>query len=366
MRWWLILNGFLALTAQTPYEWPLGKGFPRPSVPAANPMSAAKVELGRHLFYDERMSVNGKQACASCHRQDLAFTDGKPRGEGATGERHSRGSMSLVNVAYAPSLTWANPVLTALEEQALVPIQGFDPIELGLRQGEETNRFLSLVRQDALYRRLFAAAFPDDRDRFTLDNVTKAIAAFERSIVSTRSPYDRYRYGGDRDAISESAKRGEILFFSSQKAGCFQCHGGWNFSGPIRFEGGPQPEAVFHNTGLYNLEGYAAKNTGLHQHSGRQEDVGKFRTPTLRNVELTGPYMHDGSIATLEEVIDHYAAGGRAAGNPNKSSILRGFQLSAQEKQDLIEFLRSLTDRELLRDPRWSNPWPQTGRSSGK
>lgn len=329
-----VLTILVALQAHSAdYEWYLSKGFPRPDVPAGNRMSIAKVELGRHLFYDQRMSVNGKQSCGTCHRQELAFTDGKARGEGATGQVHPRGSMSLVNVAYAPLLTWANPRLSALEEQALVPILGVDPVELGLEG--HTDRFLSQLRQDPLYQRLFAAAFPEIPIPYSLDNVTKAIAAFERTIVSTRSPYDLYRYGGDPDAISESARRGEILFFSSQRAGCFQCHGGWNFSGPVRFEGSGQPEVEFHDTGL----------------------KGKFRTPTLRNIELTAPYMHDGSISTLEEVIDHYAAGGRDTENPNKSSILRGFQVSPQEKRDLIEFLRSLTDRELLRDARWSNPW---------
>jgi cytochrome c peroxidase len=328
------------------YAWTLGKGFPRPPVPADNPMSAAKVELGRHLFYDVRLSVNGKQSCGSCHRQELAFTDGKPRGEGATGEKHTRGSMSLVNIAYAPSLTWANPGLTSLEAQALVPIRGDDPVELGLQGAED--------------RRLFATAFPGNAAPYTLDHVTKAIAAFERSIVSTRSAYDRYRYGGDRNAISDAAKRGEIIFFSSSKGGCFQCHGGWNFSGPVRFEGGDEPESVFHNTGLYALEGpssYHPRNTGVHQHSSRRQDIGKFRAPTLRNIALTAPYMHDGGIATLEEVIDHYAAGGRAPDNPNKSTILRGFRITPEEKHDLVEFLRSLTDRELLSDPRWSDPW---------
>lgn len=366
MRWLAVVAIATSLVAAD-YDWSLSKGFPRPDAPVTNRMSSAKVELGRHLFYDERMSVNGKQSCGSCHRQELAFTDGRARGEGTTGQIHPRGSMSLVNVAYAPLLTWANPNLSALEEQALVPILGVHPIELGL-QGI-TDRYRAQLRQDSTYQRLFAVAFPEDADSYSLDNITKAIASFERSIVSTRSPYDRYRYGGDRDGISEAAKRGEILFFSSQRAGCFQCHGGWNFSGPVRFEGSIQPEVAFHNTGLYNVAGaisYPSNNTGLHQHSGRPEDVGKFRAPTLRNIELTAPYMHDGSVATLEDVIDHYAAGGRAPGNPNKSSILRGFQVSPGEKRDLVEFLRSLTDRELLLDPRWSNPWPSAGRNSVK
>lgn len=343
------------------FDWKLAKGFPVPAVPVDNPMSASRVELGRHLFYDQRLSVNEKQSCASCHKQELAFTDGKARGEGTTGEIHPRSSMSLVNVGYASALTWANPKLDSLEEQALVPMFGTDPVELGPKGAEE--KILQKIQKDSVYQKLFSKTFPSDENPFTIQNITKAIAAFERSIVSTRSPYDRYRYGGEPNAISDAAKRGEKVYFSSEKAGCFQCHGGWNFSGSVRYAGGPVPEIEFHNTGLYNLSGeysYPERNTGIHQFTGKPEDIGKFRAPSLRNIAVTAPYMHDGSIASLEQVIDHYSAGGRSAGNPNKSSIIRGFQLTAQEKSDLIEFLKSLTDEELLKDSRWSNPWPGT------
>ncbi len=316
-------------------------------------MSVAKIELGRHLFYDTRLSVNGTLSCAGCHRQELAFTDGLARAKGATGELHPRSSMSLVNIAYAPALTWADPKLDSLEQQALVPVLGTEPVELGLRGQEE--KVLQELQRLPVYQRLFAAAFPGEDDPFRLENVTKALAAFQRTIISTRSPYDRYRYGGEESAISSAAKRGEVLFFSGENAGCFQCHGGWNFSGPVRWEGGPAVEPEFHNTGLY--EKYPAPNTGLKRQTGNPLDAGKFRAPTLRNIAVTAPYMHDGSIATLEEAIEHYAKGGRAAASPNKSTILRPFRLTAAEKADLIEFLRSLTDEELLRDPRWSNPW---------
>src|SRR5580658_2415793 len=146
-----------------------------------------------------------------------------------------RASMSLVNVAYVPFLTWANPTITSLEEQALVPMLSEEPIELGLKRHEQ--EFLDAVRRDLVYQKLFPQAFPGTSDFYTISNVTKAIAAFERTIISMRSPYDRYRWGGDPSAISDAAKRGEILFFSSERAGCFQCHAGWNFSGAIRFEG---------------------------------------------------------------------------------------------------------------------------------
>jgi cytochrome c peroxidase len=203
------------------FNWTIPAGFPRPVVPAANPMSVAKVQLGRYLFYDQRLSVNGNASCGTCHRQELAFTDGRPHAEGTTGQHHPRSSMSLVNVAYNPRLTWADPYATSLEDQALVPMLGIDPVELGLKGHEP--ELLASLRSDPLYQGLFRQAFPDVGDAFTLPNVTKAIAAFERSIVSMRSPYDRYRWGGDPAAISDAAKRGEVLFFSSERAGCFQC-----------------------------------------------------------------------------------------------------------------------------------------------
>lgn len=350
----ITLAAALALSAAD-WVWQLPAGFPPPPVPADNSMTRAKVDLGRFLFYDKRMSVNGTQSCASCHRQELAFTDGRARAEGATGQLHPRSSMSLVNVAYAPALNWAHPTLDSLEEQALVPMLGEDPVELGLKGRER--EFLDLVKSDPVYQRLFRSAFPGE-DEVTLRNVTRALAAFERSIISMRSPYDRYRWGGEPNAISDAAKRGEILFSSSERAGCFQCHGGWNFSAvrvaATRARMG-EGNVFFNNAAT----SYEAPNRGVYEHTGRDEDLGKFRAPTLRNIALTAPYMHDGSIPTLEAVIDQYAAGGKVP-HKNKSSTLRGFQLSAGDKRDLVEFLRSLTDDELLRDARWSNPWPQT------
>jgi cytochrome c peroxidase len=359
MRLRIVVVGF-ALTAgllAAGFDWNLPEGFPRPAIPSDNPMSTAKVELGRFLFYDKRISFNGKESCGSCHRQELAFTDGRAHAEGTTGQLHPRSSMSLVNVAYAPHLTWANPTLTSLEEQALTPMLGENPVELGLK-GHEPEFFQS-IRADPVYRQLFPQAFPGETDFYTLRNVTKAIAAFERTIISVRSPYDRYRWGGDASAISEAAKRGELFFSSSERGGCFQCHGGWTFSGGIRFEGSKlssnneQERGGFFNTGV---SAYEAPNRGVYEQTHRAEDIGKFRAPTLRSIAVTGPYMHDGSIGTLEEVIDHYAAGGRFD-HPNKTHILRRFSLTSTDREDLVEFLKSLTDEQLLHDPRWSDPW---------
>jgi len=278
--------------AQTPYKWDLPTGFPKPRVPIDNPMTDAKVELGRRLFYDQRMSSTGTQSCATCHIQSLAFTDGKPRAEGSTGEKHPRGSMSLVNIAYAPVLTWLDQGLHTLEEQARVPMFGNHPVELGMDEGGE--KFLAIVRADPKYQRLFGT------DSITLDSIVKALACFERSIVSARSPYDRYHFDRDDTAISAAARHGEVLFFSTGFS-CFRCHGGPNFT-------------------------------------GRPENEGEFKAPTLRNIAVTAPYMHDGSVATLEEAVTHHSP------------------MTAGERSDIIEFLRTLTDEALLHDPRFSRP----------
>lgn len=348
------------------YAWNLPKGFPKPPVPADNPMTAAKVELGRYLFYDVRTSVNGKSSCATCHQQRLAFTDGRAVSVGTTGEFHPRNAMSLVNVAYSASLTWSNPQLTRLEDQALVPMYGVHPVELGLRKDDG---FLPILHQDSRYRERFARAFPAESAPITLVNVTKALASFERSIISARSPYDRYHYGGDDNAVSESAKRGEILFFN-QHLSCFRCHGGFDFSDSTVSQNNQSREVEYHNTGLYNLAGHLSfpmPNLGIYEYTKNIADVGKFKAPTLRNIAVTAPYMHDGSIATLDDVISHYAAGGRTissgpnAGighdNPSKDPLIHGFEISTQDRLDLIAFLNCLTDRELLNDPKFSNPW---------
>jgi cytochrome c peroxidase len=344
----------------------LPKGFPKPYVPADNPMTAAKVELGRYLFYDSRMSVNGKTSCATCHKQELAFTDGRALGVGTTGEMHSRSAMSLVNVAYSAALTWSNPEMKKLEDQALVPMFGDHPIELGLREGDG---FSPALRSDPKYQVLFERAFPGDADRFTVRNITRALASFERTIISARSSYDRYHYDRDDSAVSDSAKRGEILFFN-QHLSCFRCHGGFNFSDATVSESNAGRPVEFHNTGLYNIAGtlsYPAPNVGTYEYTKIASDVGRFKAPTLRNIAITAPYMHDGSIPTLERVLDHYAAGGRSiesgpnAGighnNPNKDHLIGGFELSLLDRADLIAFLESLTDDAVLHDRRFSNPW---------
>jgi cytochrome c peroxidase len=336
------------------YELALPLGFPEPWVPPDNPMSEEKVALGRALFFEKRLSGNGTMACASCHERARGFADGKVTPSGSTGDALPRNAMGLANVAYFPQLTWGNPTLPSLEKQALVPMFGELPVELGITGSEDV--VLGRLRGDASYEAAFAAAFPGESEPITFDTVVKAIATFERTLISGRSGYDRYTYGGEADAMSEAALRGMDLFFS-ERLECYHCHSGINFTTAFRSAETKQEEMDFHNTGLYNIgpEGaYPPGGEGLFGFTGEPADQGRFRVPSLRNVELTAPYMHDGSVATLEEVVDHYAAGGRTidegpfAGvgskNPNKSPLIRGFTVTPQEKADVVAFMKSLTD----------------------
>jgi cytochrome c peroxidase len=336
------------------YEWDLPAKFPRPPVPADNPMTKTKVALGRVLFYDTRLSINGKTSCASCHKQQLAFTDGRPVGIGTTGEHHVRSAMSLVNAAYNARYTWSNPLVDSLEHQALMPMFGEKPVELGLAGHEQ--ELLAKLSADTKLRAMFVAAFPHDGEPVTVAHIVKAIASFERTIISADTPFDRYTRG-DETALSPAAQRGLALFYS-ERLECFHCHGGFNFTDSSR-HGEYDPTALpYHNTGLYDVDGHGAYpkgNAGTIDISGDPRDMGKFRAPTLRNIAITAPYMHDGSIATLEEVLDHYAAGGRHHSKLT-SEFVPGFILTPEEKQDVIAFLQSLTDEKLLKDPRLGPP----------
>jgi cytochrome c peroxidase len=206
--------------ALVPSAYPFGlpAWVPKPLEPAANPITPAKVELGRYLFYDTRLSSDGSLSCASCHVQARAFTDGRAVSRGVTGSATPRNAMSLANVAYFPVLTWANPLMQHLERQALVPLFGQEPVELGLAGMDE--EVIGRLSSQGIYRRLFTAAFPDAHGEISIATVVRALAAFERTLISVRSPYDRYRYEGDVDAVSDSAIRGEALFFSER----LECH----------------------------------------------------------------------------------------------------------------------------------------------
>ncbi|MBI3178714.1 MAG: di-heme enzyme [Deltaproteobacteria bacterium] len=346
------------------YVWKLPVGMPTPKVPADNPMSDAKVALGRRLFYDKRLSGNEKQACASCHQQARGFADELPVGVGSTGQKHVRGSMGLANVGFAAALTWGNPTVTSLEKQALVPLFGEAPVELGLAGQEQA--LLKKLSGDADYPKMFAAAFGSSAP--TVQRVVQAIASFERTLVAGNSPWHRY-LRGEAGAVADDVKRGSKLFFS-ERLECFHCHSSSLFSDSVDWVGKLAPEMAFHNTGLYNLGGsgaYPTGNQGVYDVTGKPSDIGRFKAPSLINIAVTAPYFHDGSAPTLDAVLDHYAAGGRkqadgplagdGTAHPNKSQFVRGFTLTAAERADLLAFLSSLTDQEFLTDPRFGDPF---------
>ncbi|MEI2782319.1 MAG: cytochrome c peroxidase [Candidatus Competibacter sp.] len=291
-------------TTSSGFSWSLPQGFPTPKESADNPLSTAKVELGRHLFFDLRMSINQTMACASCHQPARAFTDGRPTAVGATGEAHPRNAMSLTNVVYNATFNWANPGLATLHAQALIPIFGEFPLELGWSDHE--TEILDRFRHDAIYQKLFADAYPGETDPFDADRVAKAIAAFESILISGNSPHDQ----ANAPRQSQCHKRlrlGAVKSCSSPS--------GWNVftatavstsAKSVNHAGTTLAQSEFHNNGLYNIGGtgdYPLNNRGLWEFTQRPADMGRFRAPTLRNIELTAPYMHDGSIATLEEVI---------------------------------------------------------------
>lgn len=336
------------------YEWSIPKGFPKPQVPQNNPMSDEKVTLGKMIFQDKNLSFNQQQSCQSCHHQQFAFGENTPTSVGSTGEHHRRNAPALVNIAYNKTLTWAHDGITTLEQQILLPMFGESPIELGItgHEQEVLTRF-----KTPEYATLFQSAFPDQDIDF--DVIVKALASYVRSLISLHSPFDKYAYQGDDNAISPSALRGMNLFFS-EKLECHHCHGGFNFTQSTSHERQLLDRRPFHNTGLYFASngGYPNKDIGLAEISTLSRDNGRFRAPTLRNIAVSAPYMHDGSVETLEEVLDIYAAGGRnivsgkykgdGRANPHKSPFVKGFDMTKQDKADLLAFLHSLTDESFL------------------
>lgn len=350
-----------------PFVWSLPAWMAPPPVPEDNPMTPAKVDLGRHLFYDARLSRDGTVACASCHDQARAFTDGRNLAVGVDGTVGIRNAPSLANVGYFPMLTWGNPHMTSLEFQSLVPMFGDNPDEMG-SNGKESEIF-DLLAADPYYAESFAAAFPE-RPNVDLFTVTRALGAFQRSMISVNSPYDRFKYWNEEDALSDAAKRGEQLFFD-HRFECYHCHVGVMFTDNLQTSRGAIAETGSHNTGLYNINGtgaYPPHSSGFYEFTGRPADIGRFRTPSLRNVGVTAPYFHDGSAETLEDVLAHYARAGRmieegpyagdGSQNPHKDGLIVGFEATNAEIADLIAFLNSLTDESFLTNPAFSDPWP--------
>jgi cytochrome c peroxidase len=273
----------------------------------------------------------------------------------------------VANAAWRGPLTWRNPEQQSLEEQLLEPLLGTEPIvEMGMG-GHEGVLIDRLCETDG-YVEAFEAAFPDEPSPIHITNLARAIASYERSIISADSPYDR-RLLGDEAAMSEAALRGQELF-EGDRMNCWRCHSGPFLDLPILDDGSMATEPGFFNIGLYNFDGegsYPLEDTGLHAITGQAADMGRFRTPSLRNVAVTGPWAHDGSVASLEGMVESYARGGRlltsgayagdGADSPLKEVWLSGFEMSEDEADDLLAFLESLTDEGVLTDPQFANPF---------
>jgi cytochrome c peroxidase len=309
------------------------------NVPASNPLTKGKYELGRQLYFDPRVSLDGTVSCATCHNPAKAWTDSMPVSLGIKGQAGSRSAPSVLNTAYGKTMFWDGRA-PSLEGQAQGPIQ--NPIEMGKQSYEE---IIKRLRSIPGYRDQFQKVFGTT---VTLDGMAKAIATFERvAALSGNSPYDKYK-GGDLKALSDSQKRGMILFglrldqddtFKTdvvlQKGKCTLCHAGFNFTDEQFHNlgvGWDPKTSRFSDLGRWAIEPVGAKNDATQ---------GAFKTPTVRDAERTGPYMHDGSLATLEDVIDHYDKGGIV--NPALDPDMKKLSLTAQEKADLVAFMKGLT-----------------------
>lgn len=332
----------------TPYSWNLPHNIPPPPVPADNPLTEESIMLGEKLFFDKGLSANNTISCSSCHDPEHAFAEPKTVSVGANGDALNRNALALVNVAYNASFTWAHNNLESIEKQLMIPLFNEHPVEMGVTGNEK--RILKRF-EGSEYRALFEAAYGDDTPN--LNNIVKALASYVRSLVSFNSAFDNYAYAQDDDALTPQQLEGLNLFFS-ERTECFHCHGGLNFTQSSKHSFQPFTAQPFHNTGLYNEDGkgsYPESDMGLYSVTHNKDDMGKFRAPTLRNIALTAPYMHDGSIATLDEVIEFYARGGNVAESPNpyRSPFIKSFAITEEEKAALVAFLQSLTDEEFIR-----------------
>ncbi|MEL6252108.1 MAG: cytochrome c peroxidase [Bacteroidota bacterium] len=312
--------------SSTSFTLPIPDHFPKLISPKGNELTEKRIELGRRLFYEKALSLDSSLSCASCHLQEAAFSDHNPISIGINGKKGNRNVPSLANIGYHPYF-FAEGGSPSLEMQMIGPI--CSDSELGFN----TRKLITRLEGDAFYDSLAQDAYGRNIDLFTL---TRSISAFERSLISGNSAYDQFLMG-DTAAISASAKRGFEGFMG--KWGCANCHSGHLLT-----------NYLFENVGLYK----EYKDRGRVLITLDEKDVGKFKVPTLRNIAMTYPYMHDGSIATLEEVIEFYAKGGE--NHPNKHMFVRRRRMSEQDKADLLAFMHSLTDSSFLQNPKYAPP----------
>lgn len=307
--------------------------------PANNPPTPIKIELGRRLFYDGDLSWDGTMSCATCHEQKRGFTDSSKTRAGFDGQPGERNIQTLANVGWFGSLTWGGPQVDTLEHQALIPIEGVAPVEMGFA-GRPEGALPHRLKDQACYPQLFRAAFPERRGEISMDTIVMALSAFQRSLVSLDAPYDRYRRG-EASAISDQAKRGEALFHDKQ---CANCHAGVHFTDAAL--PGRKPADAFHMLAMPA----AGKDTGLQRITQKSEDAGRFRTPGLRNVALSAPYMHDGEVATLADAIRHHYGFAGQTDERLKVSV------SDSEIADLVAFLGTLTDETFIKNAAFALP----------
>lgn len=318
-----------------PYDLEIPRGFPPMAIPVDNPLTVQGVELGRKLFYDTRLSGDNTQACASCHQTEVAYTDSNRFSTGIDGSVGDRNGMAIINLGYSYAFFWDSRSVT-LEEQALDPVT--NPIEMNAKWPD----VLIKLNADEEYRQQFKIAFGVEEIDST--DVAKAIAQFERTMLSANSKFDKFLR--QEETLTDSEQRGRTIF-DTERADCFHCHG----------------------TRL--LMGFANQNNGLQQvmtdlgvggENGNPMDIGKFKPPTLRNIALTGPYMHDGRFETLEEVIEFYNSGVNQ-NSPNVSPIMLKnnrpggtLNLTQQEKDDLLAYLLTFTDNDFITNPNFMAP----------
>lgn len=292
------------------------------SFPEDNAYSEERWELGKKLFYDNVLSIDSTLSCASCHKSELSFSDNVPFSKGVKDRDGVRNAPSLANIGYHPYFTREGGVPT-LEQQVLVPLQEHNEFDFNIVLAGER------IAQDSTYVAMSLKAYDRMPDYYV---ITRALANFERSFISDKSYFDQYHFDAQTDALSNSQKRGMSLFYS-EKTNCSKCHSGPNFT-----------DYSFENNGLY--KNY--NDEGRRRLTDLDSDEGLFKVASLRNVEVTGPYMHDGSVEALSEVIEHYNSGGKD--HPNKSKLIHSLNLTNKEKEDLLAFLLSLTDNKFLTD----------------
>lgn len=323
-------------------------------------------KLGQYLFFDTRLSFNNTKSCASCHAPQFAFSDGYRRSITASGDNVLHNAPSLINIGKHSYFNWADYSITTLAQQHKRPLFNTSPVELGAKGNEQM--IIARLQKDSLYPQLFKSVFPKVANPITFDNIIQSIAAYVSTLQSTGSPFDKYLQG-DSTAMGPDARHGFALF-NSQRLGCNRCHGGPYLSNATL---GNHIDSIYFNTGLYNTGNrntYPATDNGLRAATGKIADDGRFKVPSLRNIAITAPYMHDGSVASLPEVLSIYMLGGRhvtdgpnsgdGARNTNKSPLVKGFTLSETEKKQLLAFFYALTDSTLSSNPVFQNPFTQT------